>query len=188
MSTWRIWAYALSLAATWLGLRFSLGHYFDYSYSDAQPKGVLLNLVFLLSLILLTLYSTYNKEPQVRSYFDDFKLSLRAGVAYSVAIGLAIGIYYSTADDMSIKRASDYAQLEEALNTPEKVAAITSSNEPLKDLTKEEIQQSYIERVNTMTSSKTVVAAGISGMMLSSLIFSLIVPWIFRTVMLKELQ
>jgi hypothetical protein len=68
------------------------------------------------------------------------------------------------------------------------VAAITSTNEPLKDLTKEEIQQSYIERVNTMTSTKTVVAAGISAMMLSSLIFSLIVPWIFRTVMLKELQ
>jgi len=39
-----------------------------------------------------------------------------------------------------------------------------------------------------MTSSKTVVAAGISAMMLSSLIFSLIVPWIFRTVMLKELS
>jgi hypothetical protein len=84
-----------------------------------------------------------------------------------VAIGLAIGIYYSTADDMLIKRATDYAQLEEALNTPEKVAAITSSNEPLKDLTKEEIQQSYIERVNTMTSAKTVVAAGISAMMLN---------------------
>jgi hypothetical protein len=89
---------------------------------------------------------------------------------------------------MSIKRAADYAQLEEALNTPEKVAAITSSNEPLKDLTKEEIQQSYIERVNTMTATKTVVAAGMSGMVLSTLIFSLIVPWIFRTVMLKELQ
>jgi hypothetical protein len=39
-----------------------------------------------------------------------------------------------------------------------------------------------------MTSVKTVVAAGISGMVLSALIFSLIVPWIFRTVMLKELQ
>jgi hypothetical protein len=188
MSTWRIWAYALSLAATWLGLRFSLGHYFDDNYADAQPKGVLFNLIFLLSLILLTLYTTYSKEPQVRSYFDDFKLSLRAGVAYSVAIGLAIGIYYSTADDMSIKRATDYAQLEEALNTPEKVAAITSSNEPLKDLTKEEIQQSYIERVNTMTSVKTIVAAGISALMLSALIFALIVPWIFRTVMLKELS
>ena len=188
MSTWRIWAYALSLAAIWLGLRFSLGHFFAYNYADAQPKGVLLNLVFLLSLILLTLYTTYNKEPQVRSYFDDFKLSLRAGIAYSVAIGFSIGIYYSASNDMSIKRASDYKQLEEALNSPEKVAAITSSNEPLKDLTKEEIQQSYIERVNTMTSVKTVVAAGISGMMLSSLIFSLIVPWIFRTVMLKELS
>ena len=188
MSTWRIWAYALSSAALWLGLRFSLGHYYSYNYAETQPKGVLLNLVFLLSLILLALYTTYSKEPQVRSYFDDFKLSLRAGIAYSVAIGMAIGIYYSTADDMLIKRATDYAQLEEALNTPEKVAAITSSNEPLKDLTKEEIQQSYIERVNTMTSAKTVVAAGISAMMLSSLIFSLIVPWVFRTVMLKELS
>jgi len=188
MSTWRIWAYALSLAAIWLGLRFAFGYAYAFNYAAAQPKGVLLNLVFVLSLLLLTLYSTYNKEPQVRSYFDDFKLSLRAGVAYSVAIGLAIGIYYSTADDMSIKRATDYAQLEEALNTPEKVAAITSSNEPLKDLTKEEIQQSYIERVNTMTSVKTVVAAGISGLMLSALIFALIVPWIFRTVMLKELS
>jgi uncharacterized membrane protein len=89
---------------------------------------------------------------------------------------------------MNIKRAADYKQLEEALDTPEEVAAITSSNEPLKDLTKEEIQQSYIERVNTMTSVKTVVAAGISGLMLSSLIFSLIVPWIFRNVMLRELS
>ena len=106
----------------------------------------------------------------------------------SVAIGLAIGIYYSSSEDMNLKRASDYKQLEEALDTPEEVAVITSSNEQLKDLTKEEIQQSYIERVNTMTSVKTVVAAGISGMMLSSLIYSLIVPWIFRTVMLKELS
>jgi len=188
MNTWRIWAYALSLAALWLGLRFALGSAYAYNYADAQPKGVILNLVFVLSLILLTLYSTYNKEPQVRSYFDDFKLSLRAGIAYSVALGLAIGVYYSAASDMNIKRAADYKQLEEALDTPEEVAAITSSNEPLKDLTKEEIQQSYIERVNTMTSVKTVVAAGISGMMLSSLIFALIVPWIFRTVMLRELS
>ena len=109
MSTWRIWAYALSLASIWLGLRFAFGHYFAYNYAEAQPKGVLLNLVFLLSLILITLYTTYSKEPQVRSYFDDFKLSLRAGVAYSVAIGLAIGVYYSTANDMTIKRAADYA-------------------------------------------------------------------------------
>ena len=188
MSTWRIWAYALSLAVLWLGLRFALGHYFAYNYTGAQPKGVLLNLVFLLSLIVITLYKTYSAEPQVRSYFDDFKLSLRAGVAYGVAIGLAIGVYYSSSNDMSIKRATDYKLLEEALDTPEEVNAITSTNEQLKDLTKEEIQQSYIERVNTMTSVKTVVAAGISGMMLSSLIFSLIVPWIFRTVMLKELQ
>jgi hypothetical protein len=115
-------------------------------------------------------------------------LSLRAGVAYGVAIGLSIGVYYSASNDMNIKRAADYKLLEEALDTPEEVNAITSTNEQLKDLTKEEIQQSYIERVNTMTSVKTVVAAGISGMMLSSLIFSLIVPWIFRTVMLKELQ
>jgi cellobiose-specific phosphotransferase system component IIC len=188
MSIWRIWAYALSLTALWLIVRFSLGYAYAYNYSEAQPKGVLLNLIFVLALMIFTLYTTYSKEPQVRSYFDDFKLCLRAGVAYSVAIGLAIGVYYSTSNDMSIKRAADYAQLEEALNTPEKVAAITSSNEPLKDLTKEEIQQSYIERVNTMTATKTVVAAGMSGMVLSTLIFSLIVPWIFRTVMLKELQ
>ncbi len=188
MSTWRIWAYALSLAGLWLIVRFSLGYAYAFNYAEAQPKGVMLNLIFVLILLVLTLYKTYNKEPQVRSYFDDFKLCLRTGVAYAVAIGLAIGVYYSTSNDMSIKRAADYAQLEEALNTPEKVAAITSSNEQLKDLTKEEIQQSYIERVNTMTSAKTVVAAGISGMVLSALIFSLIVPWIFRTVMLKELQ
>jgi hypothetical protein len=188
MNTWRIWAYALSLASIWLGLRFALGYSYAFNYSAAQPKGVLLNLIFLLSLIVLTLYITYSKEPQVRSYFDDFKLSLRAGIAYAVAIGMAAGIYYSTAADMNIKRVSDYKQLEEALDTPEKVAVITSSNEPLKDLTKDEIQQSYIERVNTMTSVKTVVAAGISGLMLSALIFALIVPWIFRTVMLKELS
>lgn len=188
MSTWRIWAYALSLAALWLGLRFALGYGYAFNYASAQPKGVILNLVFVLALILLALYTTYNKEPQVRSYFDDFKLSLRTGIAYSVAIGFAIGIYYSSADDMNIKRANDYKQLEEALDTAEEVAVITSSNDQLKELTKEEIQQSYIERVNTMTSVKTVVAAGISGMMLSSLIFSLIVPWIFRTVMLKELS
>ena len=188
MSTWRIWGYALSLAVLWLGLRFALGYYFEFNYARAQPKGVLFNLVFLLSLILVTLYTTYNKEPQVRSYFDDFKLCLRTGVAYAVAIGLAIGIYYSTSNDMSIKRSADYKLLEEALDTPEEVFAITSTNEQLKTLTKEEIQQSYIERVNTMTSVKTVVAAGISGMILSALIFSVIVPWIFRTVMLKELQ
>jgi hypothetical protein len=188
MSTWRIWAYALSLAIVWLGLRFALGSAYSFNYSAAQPKGVLLNLVFILSLIILTLYKTYNKEPQVRGYFDDFKLSLRAGIAYSVAIGLAIGLYYSSSNDMSNKRTADYKQLEEALDTPEEVAIITSSNEQLKDLTKEEIQQSYIERVNTMTSVKTVVAAGISGLMLCTLIFSLIVPWIFRTVMLKELS
>lgn len=188
MNTWRIWAYALSLAILWLGLRFALGYSYGFNYAEAQPWGVILNLVFVLVLLILTLYTTYNKEPQVRSYFDDFKLCLRTGVAYAVAIGLAIGVYYSSSSDMRIKRAADYKLLEEALDTPEEVAAITSTNEQLKDLTKEEIQQSYIERVNTMTSVKTVVAAGISGMVLSALIYSLIVPWIFRTVMLKELQ
>lgn len=188
MNTWRIWGYALSLSAVWLGVRFALGYSYSFNYANAQPKGVLLNLIFALALLIITLYVTYSKEPQVRSYFDDFKLCLRAGVAYAVGIGISIGVYYSTASDMNIKRSSDYKMLEEALDTPEELAVITSSNEQLKDLTKEEIQQSYIERVNTMTSVKTIIAAGMAGLMLCALVYSLIVPWIFRTIMLRELS
>jgi len=188
MSTWRIWAYALSLASIWLGLRFAFGHYFEYNYAEAQPKGVLLNLVFLLSLILLTLYSTYNKEPQIRSYFDDFKLCLKSGIAYSVAITLAIVIYYTSSNDMSIKRSADYKIQIEALDTPEEVNAIISMEEQFKDKTKEEILQKLIERTNENTSVKRVTLLSLASLVFCALIYSLVVPFVFRTVMLKELQ
>lgn len=188
MSTWRIWAYALFLAALWLGLRFAIGSVYNYNYLEARSWGVLLNLIFVLVLFILALYRTYSKEPQIRGYFDDFKLCLKSGVAYAVAIGIASTIYYSTASDMVIERTTRYQKLEEALDTPEEVTAIINSNEQYKNFTKEEIQQDYIEHANTMTSVKTIVAGGISGMIICSLIYSLIVPFVFRTVMLKELQ
>ena len=174
MSTWRIWAYALSLAVLWLGLRFAFGHYFAYNYAEAQPKGVLLNLVFLLSLILITLYTTYSKEPQVRSYFDDFKLCLKSGIAYSVAITVAIAIYYTSSNDLSIKRTADYNSIIEALDTPEKVAAIKSANKDYENFTKEEIQQKRIESTNFGTSVKNAMLLSLASLVFCALIYSLI--------------
>jgi hypothetical protein len=188
MSTWRIWAYTLSVATLWLILRFAIGYYHDYDYLESRSWGILLNLIFIVVLFFLVLYKTYSKEPQIRGYFDDFKLCLKSGIAYSVAITMAIGIYYTSSNDMIIKRSVDYKSLAEMLDTPEKVAAIKSTEKESENKTKEEIQQSYIGKINDNTSVKRAMLLGISCLIFCSLIYSLIVPFVFRTVMLKELS
>jgi hypothetical protein len=188
MSTWRIWAYTLSFATLWLILRFAIGHYHDYNYLESRSWGILLNLIFIVVLFFLVLYKTYSKEPQIRSYFDDFKLCLKSGIAYSVAITVAIGIYYTSSNDLSIKRTADYNSIIEALDTPEKVAAIKSANKDYENFTKEEIQQKRIESTNFGTSVKNAMLLSLASLVFCALIYSLILPFVFRTVMLKELS
>jgi hypothetical protein len=188
MSTWRIWAYALSLAVVWLILRLTIGYYHDYDYLESRSWGILINLIFIVVLFAIVLYKTYSKQPQIRSYFDDFKLCLKSGIAYSVAITLAIVIYYSSSNDMYIKRSSDYKVQIEALDTPEEVNAIISMEEQFKDKTREEILQKLIERTNENTSVKRVTLLSLASLVFCALIYSLVVPFVFRTVMLKELQ
>ena len=101
---------------------------------------------------------------------------------------MAIGIYYTSSNDMNIKRSVDYKSLAEMLDTPEKVAAIKSTEKESENKTKEEIQQSYIGKINDNTSVKRAMLLGISCLIFCSLIYSLIVPFVFRTVMLKELS
>ncbi len=188
MSTWRIWAYTLSFATLWLILRFAIGHYHDYNYLESRSWGILLNLIFIVVLFFLVLYKTYSKKPQIRSYFDDFKLCLKSGIAYSIAITLAMGVYYTSSSDMTIKRAADYKYQTESLDTPEKVATIKSTHPEYKNDTKEEIQQKEIAKTNENTSVKRAMLLGISSLIFCSLVYSLIFPFVFRTVMLKELQ
>jgi hypothetical protein len=188
MNTWRIWAYTLSIATLWLILRFAIGYYHDYDYLESRSWGILLNLIFIVVLFFLVLYKTYSKEPQIRGYFDDFKLCLKSGIAYSVAITIAIGIYYTCSNDMNIKRVADYKYQTESLDTPEKVAIIKASIKKYENMTKEEIHQSLISDTNDNTSVKRAMLLCIACLIFCSLIYSLIVPFVFRTVMLKELS
>ena len=79
-------------------------------------------------------------------------------------------------------------QIEQSLDTPEELLAAQNENEALKDLTKEQIQQSLIERVNTMTSVKIITTIGVAGTVLSTLVYALILPAIFRNLLLKEVN
>jgi|GEM_PF-1134296 len=186
MKTGRIWIVVLIATSLWLATRVVVGQLNAFDYIRSQPFGVAANLLFLLLSIAYVLYFTYAKEVQVRSYFDDFKLSMKTGIAYTVLMGFIFTGYYSLSQEMSIKRSNDSLLVETSLDTPEEVAAAQNSNEALKDLTKEQIQQSLIERVNTMTSVKIITTIGVAGTVLSTLVYALILPAIFRNLLLRE--
>ena len=188
MKTGRIWIVVLIATFSWLGFRIAVGQLNAFDYMKSQPFGVAANLLLLLLAIAYTLYTTYSKEVQVRSYFDDFKLAMKTGIAYTVLMGMMFVGYYSYSTDMSLKRSNDMVQIEQSLDTPEELLAAQNENEALKDLTKEQIQQSLIERVNTMTSVKIITTIGVAGTVLSTLVYALILPAIFRNLLLKEVN
>lgn len=188
MKTGRIWMVVLIATTLWLIFRLFVGHFNDYDYMKSQPYGVAANLLFLLISISFVLYSTYAKEVQLRSYFDDVKLAMKTGIAYTVLMACIFVGYYSFSQEMNLRRKNDMAQIELSLDSPEKVLAAQNENEALKELTKEQIQQSLIERVNAMTSVKTITSIGVAGTVLSTLVFSLILPAIFRNLLLREVN
>ena len=188
MKTGRIWIVVLIATISWLGIRVTVGQLNAFDYMKSQPFGVAANLLLLLLAIAYTLYTTYSKEVQVRSYFDDFKLSMKTGIAYTVLMAIMFVGYYSYSNEMSLRRSNDMVLIEQSLDTPEELLAAQNENEALKDLTKEQIQQSLIERVNTMTSVKIITTIGVAGTVLSTLVYALILPAIFRNLLLKEVN
>jgi hypothetical protein len=186
MTTNRIWLTTFGLGIIWFIVRIIAGSVNNFSYWSSQPVGVLTNLLLLLGAIFLALYLTYNQGPQIRTYWDDLKLSAKTALAYTLVISLCMGIYYATFNELDKEKERSKQELTEFLNNDNNLKSIRQENSNFSNKTKEEIYQEKLGTINEKTSIRNLLTFGGMAIFLAGLVYSIVVPWIFRTLLLKE--
>jgi len=186
MTTNKIWLVTLGLGTLWFTVRVIAGFVNDFSYWSSQPVGVLSNLLLLLGAIFLAIYFTYNQGPQVRTYWDDLKLAAKTALAYTVVISLSMGIYYATFNELDNEKERSKQELTNFLNDENNLKTIRQENTSFANKTKEEIYQEKLGTINEKTSIRNLLTFGGMAIFLAGLVYSIVVPWIFRTLLLKE--
>ncbi|MFM7770996.1 MAG: hypothetical protein ACKO8Q_10620 [Bacteroidota bacterium] len=186
MTTNKIWLLSLTLGAIWLCVRIAAGYINSFNYWESQPIGVLSNLLLLLIGIFGAIYFTYNQGPQIRRYADDFKLAAKTTLVYTVIVSISMFAYYTFSHEMEKEKERNKQELSDFLNNEANIERIKLENSALVNKTREEIYQEKIGTINEKTSLRNVLIFGGFAIFLAGIVYSIVVPWIFRTLLLKE--
>lgn len=82
------------LALVWLGIRFVMGEMWDVE--KAQNAGVLINILFILTLVFLGINRQYRTlQGKESSFFDDFKVCMKPAMLYVLVAVACIGVFYA---------------------------------------------------------------------------------------------
>ena len=168
----------ISFAAIWILVRLVI---FNLGLNGQIKLGFLINILFIITLIMATLYLKVKTEKKLEVFVVNFKNSLKnAGIYILIVIGF-IFIFHQFIDPnylsdfhektMEMERARDFDKI---LNSP-----------MYKGSTKEE----YLEKAENssllFTSKKIITTFYFLGLFMMSLVFSILVPLFYKKVVLR---
>ncbi|MCC6600910.1 MAG: hypothetical protein IT223_09590 [Crocinitomicaceae bacterium] len=177
------------LAVVWLLVRLvGGGLLFDGDYDKGRTLGVMTNLLFILLVIFIAIVQVNKKNStDNRTFFSDIKSVMTESTKYVLGVVLAIGIFYSVmSNELEKKRLYDHAQIEMAVDTPEKLEKLKAENPMLKDISKEKIIESATARTDVFTSLKMIIPSSLLVLLMVSLLYSLLAVAVFRGFLLAR--
>ena len=173
---------------SWAILRLSAGLAIapgDYDFG--RTVGVFSNLLFILLVIFVAIVQSYITERDATSFLYDVKNALGKAMRYVVGVVIISTVYYSFfTNELEIKREKDVIAISQALDTEEEIAEIKKQNEMLKDLNRDQIYTSAVERASTFTRVKVISSASFIALTLVSVAYSLLGVFLFRNFLKKK--
>jgi hypothetical protein len=142
---------------------------------SAKSFGVLSNVLLVLILIFITVYSKYKTLPSERpTFIEDVKDCMKTAMKYVVGATLAIGIYYGVAsNDIEVIREERIRIFSEQIATEEGTS-------------REDLLKKNKENVETFVSIKTQLLGGFVTLTFVSFVYSLLAVLIWRTIMKRN--
>lgn len=174
------------LALLWFAVRLAGGAIVHNDYERGKSIGITANLIFILLIILYSLYQTL-KSNTTNTFLDDFRLCIKAALKYIFLMTLLMVIYYTTlSDELADIRTSAFAEAVLSLDTDEELARARSENFALKDLSREEILDGWKRNIDLFHSIKAIAIGGSLVLILIAFLYSALGTWLWRTILGKK--
>ncbi|MFM7566963.1 MAG: DUF4199 domain-containing protein [Flavobacteriales bacterium] len=172
----------LYLALAWIGVKF-FAWYLEFFVFDSIHPYVLFNMALLTCAVSLGLYFIKRETLEASNLLLDIKNAMSVGMIYTVLVAGFIYIFYAFIHP-------DYAkhQLEESrifLEKPSNIANIRLKNEDFRNKSDAEIRTMEMTKSETIYSTKFTVVLTLLAMTLWSMLNSVVVSIIYRTVLFK---
>lgn len=168
-------------AGMWLFARIVISQFFPVD--KAVTFGALSNVLLILILIFLAIYTKYKKHTGERpAFFQDFRDCMLAAMKYVVATVLFIGLYYGVfSNDIETMRNIRTESFAREIIIPENYNQLIEQNPNLKGKSIEELTATNKENVERFVSVKSQVLGASLALTAVSLAYSLLAVFFWRS-------
>ncbi|MBL7943380.1 MAG: hypothetical protein JNM00_11465 [Flavobacteriales bacterium] len=171
------------LAIAWFALRYTTGVLTGYSYAAGKTTGILSNLLIILLLILLTLYSSLKGQTTL-SFLDQFKQCVKAALKYILAMTALMVLYYTVlSPELEDARRAGYEEVVKALDSDEEIIAFRNQNPAYQSMSRQEITDNAKRNIDFFLSIKAIAGAGALVLVLISFAYTALGVWLWRKVL-----
>lgn len=173
----------------WFLGKFSFFYFQILQTNEQYPLQVMWNILCLL--LAMSLGSWLEKRKEVRSEssaLGDIKSILGIGMVYTVIVSGLIYLYYAKIDPAYNE--NQIAMIEESMqklvNDPVEFKKFKAERPEYEALTKEEILKKSSESIRPWYQANTVMTISLLGMLMLSVINSLVLTVIYRKVLFRQ--
>jgi hypothetical protein len=174
-----------------LGLAWCVVKYVSFLVSPLHTSilpTVLLNILFLLSTIAISLYQVKRNQSEHSSLLGDIKNGLKAGVPYTLLVSVFIFLYYGTINpgfnDRQIAKTN--AKIESTFSDPVAYKELKNSNPSFEVMSREELMEQMKTGPKSFYAPGATMTLSLLAMLLLSTLYSILVAIIYRKVVFRQ--
>jgi hypothetical protein len=175
------WFFAL----VWLALRYILGQ--SIAIDEARTTGILTNILFLLTVIFLSMWFYYRQRPApVTGFLEDVKRCMRDASKYVIGVAGGLALYYGvlTDDIEQFRNVQMKARLEEiATDAGMKNYLIKTNSDP--SMTRAAVENAIVQDVNNQITIGKQISFGIPLLLVAAIFYTLLTVVFWRQVLMK---
>jgi hypothetical protein len=175
----------LLLAFAWLAIRWTLSMKLDAE--SAKNAGVLINILFILLIIFLSINAQYRGAKQkTSSFLEDFKVCMKPALVYVLCSVVFIGIFYAwLSDDIEELRNAHINHFNEGIKDENNLANFLIQHPEENGKSVEELMQKNRDNVERNISVQTWVMGGSLALTMVAAAYSVLAVFFWRTFVRK---
>lgn len=175
----------IGFAVAWCLIKYI---YFLYDPLAEIKPMVMVNILFMLSAIAVSLYLVKRNATEETNALIDIKNAMRAGFPYTIVIALFLYIYYEKINpEYNQHQISEMNyQMKTVIDDPDKLEELRSSNEGFEVKTKEEILREMQKGPKAFYTSFAVTTLSLLSMLVLSVLYSILVTTVYRRIVFRN--
>jgi hypothetical protein len=180
---------ALLFAGIWFIGKYCFFYFQLFQSTEKYPIQVMWNILCLL--LAMSIGSLIEKRKEIRSEssaLGDIKSILGIGMIYTLIVGGLIYIYYSKIDPAYNENQIAVIQesMEKLVDNPVELKKFKEARPEFEALSKEEILTKSAESIKPWYQASTVMTISLLGMLMLSVINSLVLTIIYRRLLFRQ--